>query len=394
MKIYLFPFLMNLVGFMLIMHINDQAGRTHLSDMQLSILMGVQALVYMLSCSLAGRILRRSNARGILIASTIFMAVACMPAYLFTELPVLLVLLGGVGIAGAFFSNSFQTFMRADSPPGSLAASIGKYNFSWGSGIAMGFLLSGTIEDLLGRYCLAALSTAACMAILVMTIMHRQRRCTEVSADGHVESSPHGARPVDRRYVLVGWSMIFMACFIQRPLQTFIPKLSAQTGNGAVVAGTMIFCLMIAQSLASLLGHRMRGLLYRRTWVVVSNIIIVAGLGLLWLAGNAPLASMAIMLPLGCVFSFLFFSSIYYVSNDWASSRNVGVNEALVGLANVAAPFACEPVMRIFGWSEGFYPVTIAAVFVMLVVQMAWLSFGKPMTAPTPTEPAFALSEV
>jgi len=378
MHIYLFPLLMDFVNFMVILRVTDEAGRHDLSPLATASFMGMQSIVYMIGCALIGRLLTRRNAKAIVLISTVATLLVNLPACLVDEFWVLVVLMGLQGACAAGFWNSFQTFMRGEVPPGSLAMTIGRYNVAWSLGIGMGYLLGGWGKYLGGSVVLAMMSTGGCLAIFLLTLVHKQREFSQASADGHVEPSPEGARPVDGRYLLIGWALVLLANVTQQPLRTFIPQILAKQRLDPFVAGTILFCMLGIQALLSLCGGRMRRWLYRRTSLVISHVLLAAGLWALWACGNLYLTAF-LMLGVGAVYSFIYFASVYYVSNDPRSSRNVGINEAMVGLGNIYGSFACAGLMQ---WQDNdwaFYPLSIGGVVVFLALELWWLGRkGKP----------------
>ena len=381
MKIYLFPFLMDLVCFVVMLHVTNEAGRQKLTNLQAAAFMGMQALVYMLVCPLAGRVLTRSNAKALLIASTLLILCVNVPACLLRQYWLVLLLIAGNGIGCVFFFNSFQTFMRGQEPAGSLASSIGRYNLAWSAGIGFGYLLGGMLKDALGPWGLAGMCVLGGLTVVAITVTHRPRPLLAAHSDGHIEPSPAGRPPVDARYVLVGWALMLLANFTQRPLATFIPSLSAESGNPATVAGTLIALLLVSQGVTSLLGTRLRPLLYRRWTLVGLHLAVIVCLGLLWIAPWTALQA-ALLVVLGCVYGVIFFASIYYVSNHARSSHNVGINEAIVGMGNVLGLFGSEWIMRQFGYDFAFYPATMAAAAILLVAQLSYLGFTRPAPVP------------
>jgi len=187
-----------------------------------------------------------------------------------------------------------------------------------------------------------------------------------------VEAAGPGAAPVDARYVVVGWLLCLSANFSQRPLTTFIPKFYAENGNPAWVAGFLLFALFIVQAVAGYRCHRLRRWLYRAQPLMLAQALIVVLLTLLWAAPNFLLALVA-MAVLGSLYGFVYFSCVYYVSNDARSSRNVGINEAMVGIGNIVGILVSESSMRLFHYQEAYFPVTMIVTLVLLGVQVLWL---------------------
>ena len=382
LKIYLFPLLMDLLTFMVTLRVADAAGREMaLTDSQTAVLIGFFSLSYMVFCLVAGRLLSRKNARAVLIASVLLVAATAVPLFFTMRFWPTLGLLMGQGMGAAFFFNSFQTFMRGEAPPGALTQTIGRYTIAWSTGIGCGFLLGGVLRDVAGPLALAASAGLVCAIMLILIVFHRSRELERPSADGQVEQPDPEGRPVDRRFVAVGWSLILMGNFSQRPLVTFLPKFYAEMHRPSWMAGLLLGVLMLVQAVAGYRCQFMRSWFYRRTPLVVAQLAIMVVLGLLWRFQDFAL-SLGLIAAMGVVSGFVFFASPYYSSNDPNSSHNVGVNEAMVGVGNVMGALGCEWVMRLTGYRDAFYPVAMAVVALSLGFQLLWLRDRSPSPAP------------
>ena len=384
MKIYIFPFLIDLITFLVMLRLADAAGREmHLSNLQASWLMVSFSACFLVTCLLVGRVLNTANARRVLLISMAALMLLAAPLF-FTKAfePTLwLFSVYGVMVAAAF--NSFQTFMRGEAPAGSLGLTVARYTISWSLGIACGFLLGGFLKDRGGPIALAAFSTLACLAVIVLVITHRGRDAAHTSSDAVVEEFEFqgaASRPVDNRYVVIGWLLSLSANFIQRPLTTFIPKFQAEQGSKAWVAGLLLFVFFLAQALS---GYRCQGLrrwLYRLEPLVLVQLLLVASLALLWRAPGFWV-SLFVLPILGALFGFVFFSCVYYVSNDARSSRNVGINEAMVGVGNILGLLLSESSMRLLRSPQAYFPVCMGATLLIIGMQWLYLKRSAPRCA-------------
>lgn len=375
MKIYSFPFLIDLITFLVMLRLADAAGREmHLSNLQTSWLMVSFSACFLVTCLLVGRLLNTANARPILLVSMAALMLLAAPLFFTAAFWPTLWLFSAYGVMVAAAFNSFQTFMRGEAPAGSLGLTVARYTISWSTGIACGFLLGGFLKNWGGPVALAAFSTLACLAVIVLVITHRGRDAAHASSDAVVEEADlqgdARSRPVDGRYVVVGWSLSLIANFCQRPLTTFIPKFQAEHGSPAWVAGLLLFVLFLAQALSGYQSRRLRRWLYRPEPLLLVQLLLVASLALLWMAPGFWV-SLLVMPALGGLFGFVFFSCVYYVSNDVRSSRNVGINEAMVGVGNILGMLLSEASMRLLRNPDAYFPVCMGAM--LLVIGVQWL---------------------
>jgi hypothetical protein len=379
MLIQICPAMMDWTMFLVLFAALYGAGERGLSGSQCAWIGGIGQLVYMVTSLLVGLVLTRRNARGLVLtaaAGSTLMAIACLLCTAFA--PQLLCQAGLFVFMGLFF-NSFQTFMRGETAPGGLARTVGRYTMAWSLGSAAGFLSSGSLYRL-GSPALCAVTVLVGAVIFAALLRHRPRPQAMQSADEHVEAAAPGARPVNPRYVVVGWCLIFTAMFVQRPLQNLWPAVCARTAILPFLPGLVLTAHMAVQGLW---GHRVAAFVtwrYRRTPLVVLHLAGALLFALAWLKPVFPVTA-AVIVVLGFYMGYAYFAAVYYASNSGRRSRNIGVNECLVGLGSFAGLFAAEWGETLLGRQGGMYAVCAVGLLVSLVVQMAVAS-ARPSELP------------
>ena len=374
MKIYFCPALMDALVFLVMFAVMYRAGEQGLSITQCAWLAGLFQLTYMFTSLAVGFLLTRRNTRIILLASTVLCTLCGVTCLMAQEFLLVLAAFGCIGIFMAFFFNAFQGFMRTEAAPGDLKRSIGLYTMAWSLGSAAGILSSGFFYRL-GFVMLSALIMLGGGAILVVLLMHKPRPANAPSADEHVEGGSAKAPPVDPIYVWIGWLMIFMAMFVQRPIHSFFPAISAKAGVSAFVTGLPLFLQMAVQAVVGLAMIRWRHLLYRRTPLGLIHGGAAVLLLVMWRRPTLPVCFLGISL-LGAYAGFVYFCSVYYASNSGRRSLNIGVNEFLVGLGSVAGLLISEWVMKRTANDANLYLVIAVALLIALAAQLAIAGFG------------------
>ncbi len=353
--------------FLAIFAVLYRAGETRLTLNQCAWLSGIHSLAYMLTSLRIGLIISRRNARLILVYSASFSIAAvflCLTADLFA---VMLAGMALLGISAAFFFNSFQAFMRGESPPGHLMTTIGLYTVSWSLGCAMGLVSAGALFRI-GSRSLAVLTLIIGLAIITIVGKHKRRPLEIISSEEHVEEGPPGSRPVNARYVRVGWLIIFTAMFVQRPIFTFFPSIAANNGISPFVACLPLFLNNTVQALAGLGMAKCRRMLYRRLPFVITHVLAASLFFAVWMHPSLTVCFAAFSL-LGVYFGFAYFCSVYYSSNSGNRALNVGINEFLVGTAAVAGLFISEWWMSVTANPAGLYAVCGLALLVSVIIQ-------------------------
>jgi hypothetical protein len=375
MFVLICPALMDWIAFLVVFAVLYGAGERGFSGPQCAWLGGIGQLAYMATSLLAGLMLTRRNAHGILLASTAASTAMAIVCLLLTSLAPLMACQALLCAFLALFFNSFQTFMRGETAPGGLAVMVGRYTLAWSAGSAAGFLSSGSLYRF-GSLALCTVTLLIGTAILVALLRHQARPHAAPSADEHVEKAAPGARAVDPRYVAVGWCLAFTATFAQRPLHNLWPAACARAAILPFLPGLVLSLQMLLQGVWGYRAARFAAWRYRRTPLVVLHLAGAILLGLVWLKPTFPVAAAAIVV-LGLYLGYAFFAAVYYASNSGRRSFNIGVNECLVGMGSFAGLFAAQWGERLLGEDGGMYAVGAIALLASLLIQVALVSPAK-----------------
>ncbi|NUQ63118.1 MAG: hypothetical protein HUU20_11630 [Pirellulales bacterium] len=383
------PALMDWIVFLVVFAVLYGAGERGFSGLECAWIGGVGQLAYMATSLLAGLVLTRRNARGLLLASTAGSTVMGIVCLLVTSFAPQIACQAVLFALLAFFFNSFQTFMRGETAPGGLALTVGRYTLAWSVGSAAGFLSSGSLYRL-GNLALCATTLAVGTTILVALFRHQARPYALLSADEHGDDPPGGEPAANFRYLIVGWCLIFTAMFVQRPLQSLWPAVCARTAILPFLPGLVLALHMAVQGVW---GYRVAAFgawRYRRFPLVVLHLAAAVLLGLAWLKPVFPIAAAAIV-ALGLYTGYAYFSAVYYASNSGRRSFNIGVNECLVGMGSFAGLFAVESGEMLIDKDGGMYAVCAIALLVSLASQFALASLPT-FQAAEPAVPSSTLA--
>ncbi len=374
--IFVSPAVLDAVVFLVLFAVSYGAGERGLNTLQCAWLGGLFQLVYMAGSLAIGALLTRRNARRLVLASIVACFLTGSASLLVTAFVPLLFMLAGFGAASAVFFNAFQTFMRGETPPGGLARSTALYTTAWSGGAGLGFLCSGSLYQA-GGLAMSLLVLAGTAVIFVLLFRHRKRPSDLPSADEHVDVSSARRPGLHEAYVGVAWMMIFTAVFVQRPLQTFYPALAGRAGVPAALAGVPLFVHMMLQATAGGLMVKAQRWLYRIEVLVAVQLLAAAGLAWLWVFPAYAVTAAGIGL-LGLWAGFMFFCAVFYASNAGNRSRNIGVNECLVGLGSFAGLFVSEWFMTRLNDDAVMYAVCAAALVVSVAVQFGLVRRIRP----------------
>ena len=369
------PALMDWLLFLVNFAVFYRAGEQHFTLNQCAWLAAIHSFAYMLASLAAGFIISRRNSRGVLLFSTVFMAMAAILCLYPCRFVPMLAGMGILGIFAAFFFNSYQAFMRGESLPGNLMKTIGLYTLSWSTGCSIGLISSGFLYRF-GLWMLVSISLAICLSIIITILRHQRRPLEDISSEEHIEEGPRGSRPATARYVWVGWIVIFTAMFVQRPVISFFPAISANSGLNPFLASLPLFLIYAVQAGAGFAMVKFRNFLYRRLPLAIMHAFAAFLFFALWFFPTLPVC-FAVFAMLGIYFGFAYFCSVYYSSNSGNRVLNVGINECLVGTAPLAGLFISEWWMRRTAEASGMYAVCGATLILSALAQIVTASRDK-----------------
>jgi MFS family permease len=365
--IFICPAVMDFTIFLVLFAVSYRVGELGMSLLQCAWLTGFFMLVYMVTSLAAGLALNRRNAKALVFGSAGVLGLLAILALFMTRFWPMFAAMALLGVASAVFFNAFQTFMRGESPPGGLAKATGMYTLSWSTGSGLGFLSAGALYRL-GAAWMSGLILVVTGVIVGMLLRHVPQPNDTPSADEHSDAADVAATAQHERYVWVAWLMIFTATFVQRPILSFFPTLAAKAGVAPAMASLPLFLHMLVQGLSATGMSRLRGLSYRRLWLVV-----VQGLAGLLLLGlrcyPAFTVSVLGIALLGVWAGYAYLWAVFYAGNSGQRSRNVGVNESRVGLASFTTLLVTERIMK---WSDSqavMYAVCGAALLLSTAAQ-------------------------
>jgi len=368
MKIFICPALMDWLIFLILFAVLYAAGERHCSMMECAWIGGVFQIVYMVASFLLGLTVNRRNARAFLMISVMASAVFASLCLWVTDFKWVLLTMALFGMFAAMFFNSFQTFMGGESPPGGLTRTVGLYTLAWSLGASFGLISSGALYTG-GMGVLTGVTVLVCSVMFVILKRHQASPGSIAAADA-IEESADDMRKVNPAYVWVGWTMIFTAMLVQRPVHTFFPSLSAVAGVSSFVAGLLLFMNMAMQGLIGAAMIRFRPWLYRRTPILGVNVLAILVLLGLWKWPATWMTAIGFCL-FGVYLGASYFSAVFYSLNSLRRAFNVGVNEFLVGLGSFMGIFIIEWIMKQVGDPQSMYLGCAGILALSTLVQMA-----------------------
>jgi MFS family permease len=348
------------------------AGARGFSPAQWMWLGSLMQLTYLVSSLATGHLLTPRNTRPLLLGSTVI-CIALMAAALWAETFVALaVLSAAIGLFAAIFFTAFQTFMRHVASPDELPRTAALYTCSWSIGAGLGFLSAGALYAF-GPAALTALTLLVGGLTFAILLAHRapEHATTAIEPDAGAPHTAHVPEAIRRRYVWIGWLLIFVVVFALRPIQNFLPPLGAQAGHSALWTTLPLFLQIMLQGLAGYAMHTQTRWLYRRAPLVLLQ--LAAALIFVVLA-FVPAGALFGLPLVGLWCGYAYFQAVYYASNAGRRAWNLGINEFLVGAASLGSLFLVELLMQQTAQPETALYLCAAASLGLAACALIWLA--------------------
>ncbi|MDX9982122.1 MAG: MFS transporter [Lentisphaeria bacterium] len=395
--IYLFPALMDLVIALALFVCPVRAAREfQLDAVYVGGMLVAWGVAYMVACPLVGRIMNRRNAARLLVYSCLAAGLLCIALTLIQSAGPMFAAMVVMGGVGAFFFAPFQIFMAAVDEGGAkpITFSTGMYTFSWSMGFAAGpfvaaaFAMLGEQLDAgqtgplldslrwLGNLLYGAggargwqfsyLFAAVTMLFNAVGILLLARHAHPVEHPAGTVKPTVAGHDYSRQpnYVLYAWIGAGVGIFTIQLIRGVFPKFSDPDvlNLPEQTQGMVFFLLSLVQAFTGLALCWSKTWMYRALPVAGACLFGVVGLLLLGLGTTTPvfLAGAACYgIYSGCFFFYFVFHAIAHPDK---APRQVGTNEALVGVMGIAAPFLGGLAADHFGMRT---PFVICAILVL-----------------------------
>ncbi|MFH0796232.1 MAG: MFS transporter [Candidatus Omnitrophota bacterium] len=364
--IYLFPGLVDFSLASFSFFVAVKATQLGVSPITIGGIGSVWGTTYFASSLILSKLAKKENVYRLMMTGCLLFILLTIGFALFNSLPFLFILTALTGITTALFFIGFQVFMgEQNNMP--LHKGIAFYTLAWSSGIAFGSLVQGI---LLSWGPFISLLPVFLSFIAVIFGLKLIKRGTDKSTDfpnvgggfirpaGLMNQAPtvrinRGIKdinscgfqedPVNDRiktaYVYVGWMSIFTATAIRMGIGFLLPNLTMTLfGFSSALAGLAIFISLMAQALAGFSMMKLPAWRYRLAPLFWTKLIVVIGC-FLAAAFPAKITIFTLTILVGIYSGHAYYNGVFYALNQRdKSGRNVGINEALVGVASIVGP--------------------------------------------------------
>lgn len=345
--IYLFPLAIDMCLSTLFFVCTLRMAESRASAFAVSLVCTVWALTYSLSAFTAGRVVNERNAAGYAIWSCLGLAVLSLLFIMIPDLRMQYALMVLSGVFTAFFFTPFQVFMKVvmGQSTWSLGASIGFYTAAWSTGMALGPFVSGFLwQHFDWRVChlVNCVIVLACAAGLVR-LRHYAAGNDHAGKMTATHSEPI-APAVDYgyerqyRFVAVGWifgGVSFLAVALVRAV---FPTLATALTVGKADQGMVFALLFIVQAATGLALCAPKRWMYNRTVLALMTAPGILGMiffGLGHDTGTFLIGAVLFGVYSGMASCYIVFHSLV---DPHRSTRNVSINEGIVGITNIFGP--------------------------------------------------------
>jgi MFS family permease len=276
-----------------------------------------------------------------------------------------------VGGSMSPFWPSVQASVADRSPLADLERHLGRFNLSWSTGKACGFLVGGTIVAAFGVG--ATFTFAAGVAFAIFFLLPGEPRAARRSRSADDADTPalsdtdlDPRAPLFRR---LAWVANGVAFGLGATLNHHYPRLVQEFGWSPRVFGWFLGLVFLTQSVTFLLLMLRPDLWrFRRQPLYIPQLLMLVAVISLPLAGLGRVFASALLFGFGM--GTCYYSSIYYsLHTVEARGRSAGVHEGLIGAGSMAMPFLGGWAARELAALWAPYAIAAGAVALSLIIQ-------------------------
>lgn len=366
--IYLFPLLIDMILSTLFFVCCLRMAESGASALAVSMVCTAWALTYSITSFFSGKVVTLGNAVHFAAASCFALAVLSGLFIVIPALQLQYVFMVVSGVAIAFFFTPFQVFMKAVMGQTScgLGASIGLYTAAWSSGLALGPFVSGYLwQSFNWQSCHLVNALLALSCAFGLYLLKNYASSTPVLTAGR-EPYNYSRQP---DFALIGWICGGICCLVVALLRGVYPTLATTLAVSKSDQGIMFAIMFGTQAATGLALCAFRLWMYHRLPIVIMSLAGMSGLLLFALGKNATAffaAALLVGIYSGMSSCYIVFHALVHPSR---STRNVSINEAVVGLAGIIGPMAGGWLADLSGLAS---PFLISALLVGVAIAIQW----------------------
>lgn len=325
----------------------------------------VWGITYFFSSLVLSKFINKMNASSFMIASCVGFIFIGIFFYACNSILPLFILLFAGGLVSAFFFVGFQLFM-GDNTGLAHYKTAALYTLSWSGGMAFGSLIEGFFVSSGTFYAQLPVFISSLLIISGIIVSRNTGSNGNCFVSKPISTQQHSENFI-RFYTRIAWIEIFTVTLVTTGIRYLLPKLTISFFNFTQsMAGTAVFVFFIFQALSGFFSSFYQSLRYN---FLPHNLMKCAGI----ISLAIPLIfsnSFGIFVfagLLGIYSGHAFYAAVFYAINDERRSGfNVGINEALVGVASVCGPFI-SGVMLNFGVKHFLiFPCVILIITILL----------------------------
>jgi MFS family permease len=392
--IYLFPCLMDMVLGIVFLAAPVRMARSGAGAAAVANVITAWGLAYIVVCPLVSLIVTVRNAACVLIVGSVVVAVSSLVFIVVPNLAVLYVLMIAIAVGASCFFISFQIFMKAAEKgrPQGVVRSTALYTLSWSTGMGLGALFAGVVSDCWGWQWSQVLGAGLALITGISMFFLRHHAEGDAVAPAVAEdrdavgwSGINYTRMPDLAWL--GWVASGVGCMAVMVVRSVFPSMGEFFNMSWIQQGLVIGLLCLVQGLTGLACFHSRTWMYRAAPNLGLGVLGVVAL-LLFACGNGAavfcLAAVLYGVYSGAFFFYLVFHSLTHPSR---SSRYIGINEAVVGVASVVGPLVGGLLAAGFSLSVPFYAAAVLVAATLVFQAAVHVRYGAVVRRALDTAP-------
>jgi len=342
------------------------------TSLQLGLFGALGAFVYSSGVLAIGRLSDRFNRRNILISGCLLFIAVYLVMPLLKDLRHLYLLYVLGAISMSLFWPTIQSWLSQGLDKDRLLRSLTYFNISWSAGLTFGFLSAGFLFSL---HIYAPFLFGVSMVAIVVLLLFRQSLTSEMRDEParKVFLRTERERPeMARHFLIIAWCANFVSWYVVGLIRNLFPKLGTTLGFSASAIGSLVFLMLLSQTLMFYILGRTHRWHYRLLPIVFFQILAIAALITMSRTSNILLFALP-MVFLGLSGGMTYFSSIFYSLFGFIDKgKRSGIHEAFIGTGAFLGPFVGGFVASAFDMRAPYLVAAFLIAVTVLVESVIW----------------------
>ncbi|MBE6358965.1 MAG: MFS transporter [Lentisphaerae bacterium] len=344
-------------------------------------------VAYCLVTGLIGKLVKTSNALGLILAGGVMLSLTSAGFLIFDGLYTQFVWLLMSGCGAALFCAPFQLFAKSiengKSKKSGTVSATSFYTLTWSLGFASGPLAFARVTVKTGFIITLALALAVTGSVVLIALLRKNQAQTnsgsteEPTGDTRVSVKMPFPEKTFTRLAILGWIVGGLGTLTVSQIRSIWPKQGANLQISGDHVAYVLAVVSYVQAFTALALCRSKCWMWKRVPALLMSVTGILSLLTFAFASDVKIfytAAACYGVYSGCLYFYLVYHSLAHPSR---SGFFVAGNEIIVGVTSMLAPLVGGFIADVTGFTGSAFIFAAAAVVIAFTAQMIMLKPEK-----------------